>query len=58
MLDHEGNTIEKDDRKSYLVDALFVPEKIQCADFMGEVETRFVNINLEDSYFHCYSPIL
>ena len=34
MLDHEGNIIEKEDRRSYIVDAAVVPEKMECAAFV------------------------
>ena len=37
MLDHEGNIIEKEKRKSYIVNDIVVPEKMECAAFMGEV---------------------
>ena len=36
ILDHEGNVIEKEDIRSYIVDAIVVPEKMECADFVGK----------------------
>ena len=35
MIDHEGNIIEKEDKKCYFVDALVVLEKIECESFVG-----------------------
>ena len=52
MLDHEGNMIEKEDRRSYIVDAVVVLENMKCAAFVGEVETRVINNNLEDITLH------
>ena len=35
MLDHEVNAIEKEDRKSYVVDTVVVPEKVEGTDVGG-----------------------
>ena len=48
MLDHEGNMIEKEDRRSYIVDAIIVLEKKECAAFVEEIEARVINKNLTD----------
>jgi len=52
MLDHEGNMIEKEHRKSYVVDSTSVPEKMECAAFVGEVENRAINDNIKYLFFH------
>ena len=52
MLDHEGNMIEKENRRSYIVDAIVVPEKMECAAFVGEIEARAINKNLADITLH------
>jgi len=52
MLDHEGNAIEKEDRRSYIVDAIVVPEKMECAAFVGEIEARVINKNQADVTLH------
>ena len=52
MIDNEGNKIEKEDRRSYIVDAVVIPEKMGCASFLGEIETRVINSNLEDTTLH------
>ena len=52
MLDHEGNTIEKEHRKSHVVDSMSVPEKMECAAFVGGVENRAINDNVKDITFH------
>ena len=36
MLDHEGNVIEKEYRRSYIMDAVVVQEKMECADFVED----------------------
>ena len=35
MLDHEGNMIEREDKRSCAVDAVVVLEKMECAAFVG-----------------------
>ena len=35
MLDHEVNIIKKENRKSYIVDAVVATEKMKCAAFLG-----------------------
>ena len=35
MLDHGGNAREKEHSKSYIVHVVVVPEKMQCAAFVG-----------------------
>ena len=49
MLDHEGNITEKEDGRSCIVDAIVVPEKMECADFVGETETIVVNSSIENT---------
>ena len=44
MLDHEGNIIEKEDRKSYLAHAVFVPEKVEYASFVGEIKIELLTV--------------
>ena len=36
MLDHEVNMIEKEDRRSYIMDAVVVTERMKCAAFVGK----------------------
>ena len=43
MIDHEVTITEKEDRRSCIVDAIVAPEKMECADFVGEVETRVID---------------
>ena len=50
MLDHEGNTIEKEDRMYYIVDAIVVPENMKCAAFVGGI--RVIDNNLEGITLH------
>ena len=52
MLDHEGNIIEKKHRKSCIVDSISVPEKMECAAFVGGVENRAITDNVKDISFH------
>ena len=52
MLDHEGNMIEKEDGRSYVVDAVVVPQKMECAAFVWEIEARLINNNLADITLH------
>ena len=52
MIDHEVNIIEKEDRKSYIACSLVVLEDIECAAFVGEIETRVINSNLQDDTTH------
>ena len=49
MLEHKGNIIEKEDINSYFAYAVVVPEKMECAAFAVEIETRIINSNLEDT---------
>ena len=52
MLDREGKTIEKEDRRSYVADGIVVPEKMECAVFVGEIEARVINKNLAEIKLH------
>ena len=42
----------KKDKRSYVVDAMVVPEKIECAAFVGIIEARVINKNLADITLH------
>ena len=52
MLDHEVNIIEKEDRRSYVVDAVVVSEKMECAAFTGEIEAILIDKNLSEINLH------
>ena len=52
MLHHEGNTIEKERRKSCTVDSMSVPEKIEFAAFFREVENSTIDDHVKDVTFH------
>ena len=43
MFNNEGNIKEKEDRRFYVVNAVVTTEKMECAAFVGEIETRFIN---------------
>ena len=49
MLDHECNIREKWYRKYYIVDAVVSLENMKVAGFLGEVETRVINNNIENT---------
>ena len=47
MLGHEVNKREKEDGNTCIIAAAVVPAKMDCADFMGWVETRVITNNIE-----------
>ena len=52
MLDHKENIIEKEDRWTYVVDAVVVLENMECAAFARKIKTIAINKNLEYITLH------
>ena len=49
MLDHEVTTTEKEGRRSRIVDSIVTPKKMECADFVKEVETRVIDSIIQNA---------